>query len=152
VNVTAKADYAIRAAVVLALHDSPRPLRSADIAEAQAIPRKFLDNILTELRTAGIVRTHRGAEGGSALARPAAEITVADILRAVEGPLAAVRGIRPDELHYEGETQAVAEMWIATRAAMRSVLERVTLADLAAGRLPTEVQAIADGPDARTPK
>lgn len=151
VNVTAKADYAIRAAVVLAGGQAGVPIKSRHIADDQQIPRKFLDNILIELRTAGLIRTQRGAEGGSMLARPPTEITVADILRAVEGPLAAVRGVRPDELRYDGPAAPLGDMWIATRAALRSVLERVTLADLAAGHLPGEVQAMADSADARTP-
>ena len=115
-------------------------LKGEVLAESQGIPLEFLENILTELRRSGIVRTQRGADGGYQLARPAAEITVADVLRAVEGPLAAVQGTRPDQLSYEGAAEHLAEVWIALRASLRSVLEAVTLADLASGKLPAVVK------------
>jgi Rrf2 family protein len=141
VRITAKADYAVRAAVELAAaEDRDRPVKGEQLARAQGIPQNFLENILTELRRAGIVRTRRGAEGGYRLARPAAEITVAEVLRAVEGPLAAVQGIRPDGLEYGGAAVRLPEVWVALRASLRDVLEHVTLDDIARGRLPPAVR------------
>ncbi len=149
-KVTAKADYAVRAVLELAAADGG--LVKADvIAEAQAIPRHFLDNILTDLRRAGIVATHRGADGGSRLARPAADIALADVMRAIEGPLAAVRDIRPESLAYDGPAERLPEVWIAVRAALRGVLERVSVADVAAGRLPKSVERLAADPEAWKP-
>lgn len=149
-KVTAKADYAVRAVLELAAADGG--LVKADvIAEAQAIPRHFLDNILTDLRRAGIVATHRGADGGSRLARPAADIALADVIRAIEGPLAAVRDIRPESLAYDGPAERLPEVWIAVRAALRGVLERVSVADVAAGRLPKSVERLAADPEAWKP-
>jgi Rrf2 family protein len=150
VNVTAKADYAVRAVLELATADGG--LVKADrIAEAQGIPRHFLDNILTDLRRAGIVATQRGAEGGSRLARPAGSVTLADIMRAIEGPLAAVRDIRPESLSYDGPAERLPEVWIAVRAALRGVLEKVTVADVAAGHLPRQVERLTEDPEAWKP-
>src|SRR5262245_40293168 len=149
-NVTAKTDYAVRAVTELAAADGA--LVKADrIAEAQDIPRYFLDNILNELRRAGIVTTQRGADGGSRLARPAREITLADIMRAMEGPLAAVRDVRPENLAYEGAAESLPQVWVAVRAALRNVLERVTVADLVVGRLPRSVEKLLDDPEAWKP-
>lgn len=146
-RITAKADYAVRAAVELAAAEkSGKPVKGELLAGLQQIPQNFLENILTELRRAGIIRTRRGADGGYQLARPAAEITVADVLRAVEGPLAAVQGIRPDQLVYGGAAERLPEVWVALRANLRDVLEHVTLADIARGRLPAVVK------DATRPK
>jgi Rrf2 family protein len=140
-RITAKADYAVRAAAELAAAESEGALvKGEQLARSQSIPQNFLENILTELRRAGIVRTRRGAEGGYQLARPAAEITVADVLRAVEGPLAAVQGNRPESLEYGGAAAHLPEVWVALRASLRSVLEHVTLADLASGKLPAVVK------------
>jgi Rrf2 family protein len=140
-RITAKADYAVRAAAELAAaQDGGDLVKGEQLAKSQSIPQNFLENILTELRRAGIVRTRRGADGGYQLARPAAEITVADVLRAVEGPLAAVQGNRPEELQYEGAAAHLPDVWIALRASLRSVLEHVTLADLASGKLPAVVK------------
>lgn len=150
-NVTARVDYAVRAVLELA-HAAPgRPLKSSQIAEAQRIPQKYLENILGELRNAGIVRTVRGADGGALLARPPAEITLADVFRAMEGPLAAVRGVRPDEVTYEGIAAPLADVWIAVRASLRSVLERVTVADVLSGDLPGVVDDLTASPGARDP-
>ena len=141
VRITAKADYAVRAAVELAAAEGDgRPVKGEHLARAQEIPQNFLENILTELRRAGVVRTRRGADGGYRLARPAAEITVAEVLRAVEGPLAAVQGVRPDGLEYGGAAARLPEVWVALRASLRDVLEHVTLADIANGRLPPAVK------------
>jgi Rrf2 family protein len=141
VRITAKADYAVRAAVELAAAEKTgEPVKGEYLARLQGIPQNFLENILTELRRSGIVRTRRGADGGYQLARPAADVTVADVLRAVEGPLAAVQGIRPDELSYGGAAERLPEVWVALRASLRDVLEHVTLADIARGRLPAVVK------------
>lgn len=145
-RISAKADYAVRAAAELAAAPPGRPLKAEAIARSQDIPREFLENILRDLRRAGLVATQRGAEGGSMLARPATEITVAEVLRAVEGPLAAVRGVRPESLAYEGAAAALVDVWIALRASLRSVLDVVTLADVAAGELPEVVRAAVADP------
>jgi Rrf2 family protein len=140
-RITAKADYAVRAAAELAAAEGRGgPVKGEELARSQSIPKNFLENILTELRRAGIVRTRRGAEGGYQLARPAAEITVADVLRAVEGPLAAVQGTRPEQLSYVGAAAALPDVWVALRASLRAVLEHVTLAEIATGKLPAAVK------------
>jgi Rrf2 family protein len=140
-RITAKADYAVRAAAELAAAEGEHtPVKGEELARRQSIPKNFLENILTELRRAGIVRTRRGADGGYQLARPAAEVTVADVLRAVEGPLAAVQGTRPEQLSYGGAASSLPDVWVALRASLRSVLEHVTLADIASGKLPPAVK------------
>jgi Rrf2 family protein len=138
----------VRAAVELAAADEGRPTKGDAIAQAQGIPLKFLENILGDLRHAGIVRSQRGADGGYWLARAADQITVADVIRAVEGPLASVRGGPPEDVAYAGAAESLASVWIAVRASLRSVVERVTLADVAAGRLPARVVKLADDPEA----
>ncbi|HKB94846.1 MAG TPA: Rrf2 family transcriptional regulator [Gaiellaceae bacterium] len=144
---TAKADYAIRAAVELATAgDDPVPAER--VAEAQEIPVNFLENILLDLRRAGIVESRRGAAGGYLLAKPADEIALADVIRAVEGPLAAVRGISPDALEYPPSTETLRDVWVAVRSSVRAVLERVTLADVASGKLPALVDKLTREPDA----
>src|SRR4051794_9549387 len=135
-RISAKADYAVRALAELAANETGRPVKGEILATRQDIPLNFLENILRELRRAGIVRTQRGAEGGYLLARPPAQVNLAQILRAVEGPLAAVQGTRPDQLTYDGAATVLVDVWIAVRANLRSVLEKVTLADLARGTLP----------------
>ena len=146
-RISARADYAVRAAVELAAAGEG-PTKGEAIAQAQAIPLKFLENILGDLRHAGIVRSQRGADGGYWLARPADQITVADVIRAVEGPLASVRGGPPEEVAYSGAAEPLARVWIAVRASLRSVVERVTLADVAAGRLPARISKLAEDPEA----
>jgi Rrf2 family protein len=149
-RVSAKVDYALRAALELAAAgDGPR--KGESIAQAQDIPLKFLENILLELRHHGLVASQRGAEGGYWLARPAEEITLAEVIRAVEGPLANVRGVRPEGVEYSGPAERLQEVWIAVRANLRSVLETVTLADVAAGRLPEAVAAVTEDPEAWQP-
>ena len=135
-RVSAKADYAIRAAAELAAADPSVPLKAERIADAQSIPIKFLETILLELKHAGIVRSQRGPDGGYALAQPASRINLADIIRAVDGPLANVRGDRPENTAYTGPAKPLTDVWIAVRAALRQILENTTLADLAAGVLP----------------
>jgi Rrf2 family protein len=147
VRVSAKADYAVRAAVELAVHASTH--RNAEsISQAQDIPQKFLQTILCDLRRAGIVASRRGVDGGYRLGQPAKEISVADVLRAVDGPLATVRGERPQDLDYAGSAESLRPLWVAMRASVRGVLETVTLADLASGKLPAKVRRIADSDDA----
>ncbi len=147
-RISAKADYAVRAAVELAAATDDKPVKAERIATAQDIPLNFLENILGELRHAGIVRSHRGAEGGFRLAKPADELTIADVIRAVEGPLASVRGGRPEDVDYAGSAEPLQRGWIAVRASLRAVAERVTLADLASGELPAHVRELADDPEA----
>jgi Rrf2 family protein len=145
-RVSAKADYAVRAAVELAASDSP-PVKGELISQAQGIPLKFLENILGELRHAGLVRSQRGADGGYWLARPADDITLADVIRAVEGPLASVRGASPEELRFDGRAEPLAKVWVAVRANLRAVLESVTLADIAGGELPGLIDELTSDPE-----
>lgn len=147
-RISAKADYAVRAVAELASAEGDRPIKAERVASAQGIPLNFLENILGELRHAGIVRSQRGAEGGFRLARPAEEMTVADVIRAVEGPLASVRGGPPEDAEYSGAAAELPTVWIAVRANLRRVVERVTIADLAAGDLPEDVIALARDPGA----
>jgi Rrf2 family protein len=144
-RVSAKVDYAVRAAVELAAAESP-PLKGEAISQAQEIPLKFLENILAELRHAGLVRSQRGIEGGYWLARPAEEITLADVIRAVEGPLASVRGSSPETLAYGGTAAPLGKLWVAVRANLRAVLETVTLADVASGELPGLIDELTTDP------
>jgi Rrf2 family protein len=147
VRVSAKADYAVRAALELAAAGGG-PLKGERIADAQGIPLKFLENILIELRHDGLVRSQRGPEGGYWLARGAEEIAVADVIRAVEGPLASVRGEPPEATSYDGAAAALQTVWVALRANLRAVLDEVTLADVVSGKLPPAVVALAEDPDA----
>ncbi len=147
-RISAKADYAVRAAVELAAAPDEKPIKAERIATAQGIPLNFLENILGELRHAGIVRSHRGAEGGFRLARPAGQITVADIIRAVEGPLASVRGGPPEDAAYAGAAQDLLRVWIALRANLRRVVENVTVADIASHKLPKSIDRLAEDPEA----
>jgi Rrf2 family protein len=128
-RVSAKVDYALRALLELAAAP-PGPVKGERLATAQDIPPKFLENILTELRRAEIVASQRGVDGGYRLAKPAAEISVADVVRALEGPIASVRGVRPDEIEYTGPARSLQPLWVELRASMREVLEGTTLADL----------------------
>ena len=146
-RVSAKADYALRATIELAAAGDG-PVKGERLAQAQEIPLKFLENILGELRQAGIVRSQRGVEGGYWLARPAGEISLAEVVRAVEGPIANVRGIGPQDVEYAGAAGPLRDVWIAVRASLRSVLEEVTVADVARDALPPEVAELARDPDA----
>jgi Rrf2 family protein len=149
-RVSAKADYAVRAAIELAASaDGEHPLKGEAIGEAQGIPLPFLQNILAELRHAGIVHSKRGAEGGHWLTRPADEITIADLIRAVDGPLANVRGAPAEELVYQGAAEPLRSVWLALRANVREVLESVTLADLVDRDLPQPVLRLSEDPDVR---
>jgi Rrf2 family protein len=150
VRVSAKVDYALRACGELAAAGEG-PVKGDRLAQAQEIPLKFLENILLDLKHAGLVQSQRGAEGGYWLSRPPEEIVLAEVIRAVEGPIANVRGQRPEEVEYGGPAAPLRDVWIAVRANLRAVLEHVTLADLAAGRLPEEVAALAADPEAWQP-
>jgi Rrf2 family protein len=141
-HVTAKADYAVRAVIELADSAQESPRKVDDIAQAQGIPVSFLENILTQLRSTGIVRSQRGPEGGYWLAKPAGEVSLAQIIRAVEGPLVGVRGQRPEEIEYVGSSESLQQVWIALRANLRKVLENVTVADVSKGKLPRDVVAL----------
>lgn len=147
-RISAKSDYAVRAAVVLAVQNSEGPVRAEAIAHSQEIPLKFLLNILSELKRSRIVTSQRGAQGGYRLARPAAEISVADVIRAMEGPLASVHEILPEDISYPPPAESLQRVWVAVRASLRSVLEAVTIADLAAGSLPEPVLSLSSNPEA----
>ncbi len=145
-RISAKADYAIRATVELAAADGM--LKAESVARAQAIPLKFLLNILVELKRPGIVRSQRGSDGGYALGRPASEISLADIIRAVEGPLAQVGDLRPEELSYVSSVEALQTVWVAVRSNLRAILESVTVAHVLSGQLPASVKKLGSIPDA----
>jgi Rrf2 family protein len=149
-RVSAKVDYALRACAELAAAGDG-PVKGDRLAQAQQIPLKFLENILLDLKHAGLVQSQRGAEGGYWLSISPEEISLADVIRAVEGPIANVRGLRPEQVEYAGTAAPLRDVWIAVRANLRAVLEVVTLADVAAGRLPDEVAVIAADPDAWLP-
>src|SRR4051812_16809955 len=142
-RVSAKADYALRAAAELAAAGGG-PVKREALSTAQGIPPKFLENILGDLRQARLVRSQRGAEGGYWLAKPAEEITIADVMRAVDGPLVGIRGEKPEDVAYGGPAESLQQVWIALRANLRAVVEHVTIADLAANRLPAEVTRLAN--------
>ena len=150
--ISAKADYALRALVTLAATPGGGPVKAEALAAGQNMPASFLENILVELRRAGLVASVRGNEGGYRLARPASEITAADVMRATDGPLAEVRGLRPEATTYAGAAVHLQELWVALRASLRSVLEHVTLADLAAGTLPRSVRKLLSESEAWTPR
>jgi Rrf2 family protein len=151
VRVSAKADYAVRAAAELAAAKGG-PVKGEQLAESQDIPLQFLEHILLELKHAGIVRARRGAKGGYWLAKPADTVTVADIVRTVEGPIAHVQSAPPESIEYRGNAEHLREVWIAVRANLRAVLEHVTLADLVSGDLPAFVEDLAAEPDAWAPR
>jgi len=146
-RVTARVDYAVRAARELAL-EHPATLTAEAIAERQALPLAFTKQILARMRRAGVVMAQRGGDGGYRLGPPPEDVSVADIVRAVEGPLADVRGEAPEELDYPGDGEVLRTLWIATRASLRAVLEHVTLADLAKGDLPDQLRPLTDDTEA----
>ncbi len=143
-RMSAKAEYAVRAMVQLATLDDDVRVTTDDLASAQGIPPQFLVDILSDLRSDRLVRSHRGRDGGYELARPGTEISIADVLRCIDGPLASVRDIGLGDLPYSGPTAALTDVWRALRGSMRSVLEETTLADVAAGTLPKHVRRLAD--------
>ncbi|HKS98841.1 MAG TPA: Rrf2 family transcriptional regulator [Rugosimonospora sp.] len=149
-RLSARVDYALRAVVELASTTAApgRPVTAEQLAQAQGIPPKFLESILLQLRRGGVVNAQRGPEGGYWLARPAGEISLADVIRVIDGPLANVRGHRPEALGYQGAAQSLQEVWIALRASEREILELVTIGDVAAGKLPERVRELAADPTA----
>jgi Rrf2 family protein len=148
VRISAKTDYAIRAALELAASPGEAWIKTETVAEKQGIPLPFLLNILAELRTAGLVQSRRGAEGGYRLAVPASEVKIADVIRAIDGPLANIAGERPEDVAYAGAATSLRDVWVALRAKMRVVLEGTTLADVASGTLPDEVAVLLQDQDA----
>lgn len=149
-QISARVDYAVRALAELAAAGGG-PVKGERLAQSQHIPGKFLENILSELRHAGLLTSQRGAEGGYWLACKPEDITIARIIRAVDGPLANIRGQRPEAVDYTGAASHLSEVWIAVRASLRSVLEHVTLADLVSGSLPAVVVDLAREPEAWQP-
>ena len=147
VRVSAKADYAVRASLELAAAGGG-PLKGEQISTAQGIPLKFLENILIDLRHGGLVRTQCGFEGGYWLARPADEIYLGEVIRAVEGPLASVRGEAPEDVDFAGSVGSLQEVWIALRASLRAVLDEVSLAAVMSGKLPAKVSKLTEASDA----
>jgi Rrf2 family protein len=149
-RLNARVDYALRAVVELAAAggSADRPVTSERLATSQDIPPKFLESILLQLRRGGIVHSQRGPDGGYWLARPAEEISLADVIRVIDGPLANVRGQRPENLGYQGTAEALQEVWIALRASEREILELVTVANVAKSQLPKRVRNLAANPDA----
>jgi Rrf2 family protein len=145
-HISAKVDYGVRALLTLA--SLGQPATADALAEAQHLPAKFLGAILNDLRRAGIVASLRGSEGGYRLARPAGEIWVADVMRALDGPLAEVRGLRPEATSYDGAAEHLQDVWVAVRASLRGVLERVSLEDIVSGRLPPAVAKLTKDPGA----
>jgi Rrf2 family protein len=141
-HVTAKADYAVRAVIELASSSQESPRKVDEVAQAQGIPVSFLENILTQLRSSGVVRSQRGPEGGYWLAHPPEDVNLAQVIRAVEGPLVGVRGQRPEEVEYVGSAESLNQVWIALRTNLRNVLEHVTVADVASGKLPADIVAL----------
>jgi Rrf2 family protein len=151
VEISAKTDYAIRALLGLAQR-APELVKVDAIIAEQQLPRKFVEAILGELRRAGIVRSQRGADGGYALARSATEVTLGQVIRAVDGPLAEVRGLRPHETTYTGVATHLPEVWVAVRASLRRVLDETTLHHVLTGRLPPHVRRMVEAPDAWLPR
>ena len=150
-QVAARGDYAVRAVVALAAAH-PATVSAQTLAETQGLPHKFLEAVLADLRRAGLVRSVRGADGGYRLAKEPADIPVGAVLRAVDGPLAGVRGQRPEDIAYEGAATHLPELWIAVRTAVRNVLDEVSVAQVAGGRLPAKVRRLVDAPDAWSPR
>jgi Rrf2 family protein len=150
VRLNARVDYALRAVVELAsaLGSAARPVTAERVAIAQDIPPKFLESILLQLRRAGVVNSQRGPDGGYWLAKPADEISLAEVIRVIDGPLANVRGHRPEDLGYQGAAIALQDVWIALRASERQILDSVTIADVAAAKLPKRVRTLAADPQA----
>ncbi|MEV6692971.1 Rrf2 family transcriptional regulator [Micromonospora sp. NPDC051196] len=152
-RLSARVDYALRAVTELASVTGAgrgRPVTADQIARAQDIPPKFLESILLQLRRGGIMQAQRGPEGGYWLARPAEEISLADVIRVIDGPLAHIRGQRPEQLGYQGAARALQDVWIALRASERQILELVTVADVAQGTLPEQVTSLVSDPRAWT--
>jgi Rrf2 family protein len=152
VYISARVDYATRALLTLTVVGSTTGMTGEAIAERQHLPVRYAENLLVDLRRAGLVQSQRGSSGGYRLARPPEQITIGDVMRAIEGPLAEVRGERPDQMTYEGDAEHLQDVWVAVRASLRTVLDTVTLAHVASGQLPRPVQKLLDAPDAWQPR
>ncbi|BAL91752.1 putative transcriptional regulator [Actinoplanes missouriensis 431] len=150
-QISARGDYAVRAALSLA-QAYPALMSAQAIAQEQEMPRKFLEAVLADLRRAGVVRAQRGAEGGYTLSHPPRDVAVGQIIRAVDGPLAGVRGLRPEETQYTGAAENLPSLWVAVRAAVREVLDEVSLAELLSGKMPAHVRKLTTRPDAWQPR
>jgi Rrf2 family protein len=150
-QISAKTDYAVRAVLSLAAH-APDLISAGVVVDEQNLPPKFIEGILGELRRAGLVRTQRGVCGGYCLGRPATEITLGAVLRAVDGPLAEVHGKRPDETSYSGVAVHLRDVWIAVRASLREVLDETTVAQVLSGDLPPHVRILVDAPGSWHPR
>ena len=147
-RITAKADYAVRAALELAASPEGEPVKGEQLAQSQGIPLQFLEHILLELKHARLIRAKRGYKGGYWLDRPAEEISIADVIRAVEGPLANIHESAPEDLHYEGAAERLRDVWVAVRANLRRILEEASLAEVSQGDLPWRIDAILNDPEA----
>jgi Rrf2 family protein len=147
VYISAKVDYAVRALCTVADADG-KPVTAESLAQSQGLPAKFLESILNDMRRAGLLLSQRGAEGGYRLSRPAESISVADVIRPLDGPLAEVRGLRPEAAIYEGAAEHLQSVWVAVRASLRAVLELVTIADIVSGELPRSVIELTTDPEA----
>lgn len=150
-QISAKTDYAVRALLSLAAH-APDRISAGVVVDEQRLPLKFIEGILGDLRRAGLVRTQRGVGGGYSLSRPACEITLGAVLRAVDGPLAEVHGLRPDETSYSGVAVHLRDVWIAVRASLREVLDQTTVEQVLTGDLPPHVRKLVDLPEAWLPR
>jgi Rrf2 family protein len=147
-RISARSDYAVRAALQLAASGADGPLKAEAISDAQDIPHKFLESILNDMRRGGLVFSQRGGNGGYRLAKPAEDISIADVIRIVDGPLVSVRGVRPPELAYTGPAESLLPLWFALRSNVREILDGVSLADVASAQLPAEVSALSHAPGA----
>lgn len=150
-QISAKSDYAVRALLGLAAH-YPELVKAEILMAEQSLPRKFVESILGDLRRAGLVRSQRGADGGYALARPPDKISIGSVIRAVDGPLAEVHGLRPHETAYGADAQHLPELWVAVRTSLRRVLDQTSLAQVRTGRLPVHVRRMVDAPGAWLPR
>ncbi|GAB3445122.1 RrF2 family transcriptional regulator [Phycicoccus ginsengisoli] len=150
VDISARTEYAVRAMLILAeaATTASGPVSVDTLAYRQTLPRKFLEAIVADLRSAGLVRSTRGARGGYSLTAEPRDICLGDVFRAVDGPLAEVRGLRPDETAYDGVAEHLPTVWVAVRASLRTVLDETSLADVLSGDLPAHVQALAADPEA----
>jgi Rrf2 family protein len=151
VQISARGDYAVRATLELA-SAYPATLSAQALADAQGLPRKFLEAVLADLRRSGVVHAVRGADGGYVLSSPPDQVTIGMVLRAVDGPLAGVRGHRPEQTSYSGTATHLPQLWVAVRAALRSVVDEVCLADVVTGELPARIKELTAGPDAWQPR
>ncbi|GGK84215.1 RrF2 family transcriptional regulator [Mangrovihabitans endophyticus] len=150
-QISARGDYAVRAALSLA-NAYPTLMSAQAIAQDQDMPRKFLEAVLADMRRAGVVRAQRGAEGGYTLSQPPGDVTIGQVLRAVDGPLAGVRGMRPEETHYSGPARNLPNLWVAVRSAVREVVDEVSLDEVISGKMPAHVRKLTARPDAWHPR